>query len=282
MFLANLLTCRPISGNWAAFTAAPTQALNGAACVNPIPRYWTSQVVDIFTDILIFILPQPLVWGLQMSTSKKVGVSAVFAVGAFVLAIGVIRLAIFIEAGKQAAKSYDVTYDQAPTHYWTELECAIAVICACLPTLRVNIFTIIVSKVRSYASNFWLQISGRRQGSKSTSNLSCLDEDGRDASTDTESPFQPASHNNQTISMSTMAVPHHYPVYYDTSAIDLERQGYLESQDYVERQDIQQRQANQHRRDYQQQAFTNFAYVGEPPVQWGVPGPYKQYYQDDS
>lgn len=82
MFLANLLTCRPISGNWGAFTAAPTEAMKGAICVNPVPRYWTSGVVDLFTDIIIFILPQPLVWRLQMSTTKKVGVSAIFAVGA--------------------------------------------------------------------------------------------------------------------------------------------------------------------------------------------------------
>lgn len=82
MFLANIFTCRPISGNWAGFTAAPTEAAENAICVNPIPRYWTSQVLDVFTDILIFVLPQPLVWGLQMSKSKKVGVSAIFAVGA--------------------------------------------------------------------------------------------------------------------------------------------------------------------------------------------------------
>lgn len=90
MFLANLLTCRPISGNWGAFTAAPAEAMKGAICINPVPRYWTSGVLDLFADVVIFILPQPLVWRLQMSTSKKMGVSAIFSVGALYVALTVI------------------------------------------------------------------------------------------------------------------------------------------------------------------------------------------------
>ncbi|KUI72444.1 hypothetical protein VM1G_07440 [Cytospora mali] len=229
MFLANLLTCRPISGNWGAFTAAPAEAMKGAICVNPVPRYWTSGVLDVFTDVVIFILPQPLVWRLQMSTSKKVGVSAIFSVGAFVIAIGAVKIAFFVEAGKAAAHSYDVTYDQAPTLYWTQLECAVAVICACLPTLRVNVFTITVNKLRSYASKVSLRDKGSHPSRRSPASQPSLpqwERHSKDTSTDSKSPFQPAVYKAEAISLSSIDVSQHHPVNNSDSAIYVQREVY--------------------------------------------------------
>lgn len=82
MFLSNLLTCRPISGSWEAFTAAPTEGARKAKCFNPVPKFYVSAICDLVADIIIFIIPQPMIWKLQMPKSRKIGVSAIFVLGA--------------------------------------------------------------------------------------------------------------------------------------------------------------------------------------------------------
>lgn len=146
-----------------------------------------------------------------------------------VIAIGAVKIAFFVQAGKAAANSYDVTYDQAPTLYWTQLECAVAVMCACLPTLRVNVFTITVNKLRSYAS----KVSLRDRGNKPSSNTSASEPSlpqwergSKDASTDTKSPFQPAVYKAEAISLSNFDVSQHHQVNNSDSAIYVQREVY--------------------------------------------------------
>ena len=38
-------------------------------------------ISDVLTDVMILIIPLPIVWKLQMSTKNKVGLSGVFLLG---------------------------------------------------------------------------------------------------------------------------------------------------------------------------------------------------------
>jgi hypothetical protein len=40
-----------------------------------------ASVVNFVSDVIILVLPQKVIWGLHMSTSKKAGVAAIFALG---------------------------------------------------------------------------------------------------------------------------------------------------------------------------------------------------------
>lgn len=82
MFLGNLLTCRPVSGSWEAFTAAPTEGTKKAKCFNPVDKFYVSAICDLVADVIIFIIPQPMIWKLQMPKSRKIEVSAIFVLGA--------------------------------------------------------------------------------------------------------------------------------------------------------------------------------------------------------
>lgn len=50
-------------------------------CVNYNIVAWVHAAINIVQDIIIIVLPIPEVWPLQLTTKKKLGVSAMFGVG---------------------------------------------------------------------------------------------------------------------------------------------------------------------------------------------------------
>lgn len=101
-------------------------------------------------------------------------------------------------------------------------------ICACLPTLRVNVFTITVNKLRSYASKVSLRDRGSNPRIRPSASQPILPQWERESnpSTDTKSPFQPAMYKTEAISLSD--VSQHHPVNNSVSAIYVQREVYQE------------------------------------------------------
>ncbi|KAL8635101.1 MAG: hypothetical protein Q9228_007375 [Teloschistes exilis] len=52
--------------------------------------------ISVFTDFFIILIPLPVIWTLQMSTKKKVGISATFLTGLLVCAASALNLAFRI------------------------------------------------------------------------------------------------------------------------------------------------------------------------------------------
>ena len=65
--------CRPFALNW-------DPELKGH-CGDRIPAYISIAALDIFGDLLILILPIPMIWNLHSSTLKKISLSCIFALG---------------------------------------------------------------------------------------------------------------------------------------------------------------------------------------------------------
>lgn len=53
----------------------------GATCVNTYMLLIGASTINVFSDLLILLIPIFAVWKLHMSTRRKVGLSFVFAVG---------------------------------------------------------------------------------------------------------------------------------------------------------------------------------------------------------
>lgn len=68
-----LFACKPIAGSW--------DPLLKSVCINRGGIYIAQATIGIVTDVLLLVLPIPTVVGLQMNTRKKLGVTAIFAVG---------------------------------------------------------------------------------------------------------------------------------------------------------------------------------------------------------
>jgi len=112
--------CAPVSKAW-----IRTQP---GKCIDLTP-FWTSNAsFSISTDLILLLLPIPLLLKLRIPLGQKLGLIPVFGLGAFVTAISIVRLAPL----RRAADSDDITFDLEGT-MWTILEVNLASICASLP-----------------------------------------------------------------------------------------------------------------------------------------------------
>jgi hypothetical protein len=73
-FFSNLFTCYPITPF--------VEPFYGHKCLNAIAMWYAMSISDLIVDIMILTLPIPLVLQLQLGNKQKVGVLAMFALGA--------------------------------------------------------------------------------------------------------------------------------------------------------------------------------------------------------
>lgn len=73
LVLVVLGTCRPFEKNW--------QFWLPGYCVNKQARDFVAASLNLVTDVFILILPQRVIWKLQMTRRRRIGVSVVFSVG---------------------------------------------------------------------------------------------------------------------------------------------------------------------------------------------------------
>ncbi|KAK6225597.1 hypothetical protein QIS74_01644 [Colletotrichum tabaci] len=106
-------------------------------------NYWNSPInilgwwlanasLHLVTDILIFILPLPLLGMLKLHKPQKLALFASFSLGFLTCAISIIRIITL----PGSLDTVDQTYESTPTTLWTIAELSSAVICCCIPTLR--------------------------------------------------------------------------------------------------------------------------------------------------
>ncbi|KAK4168120.1 hypothetical protein QBC43DRAFT_366631 [Cladorrhinum sp. PSN259] len=99
---------------------------------HPDPVWWTLTYTHIVTDFIIFLLPIPVVVTMSIPFAQKAGLLFVFCVGFFVCLISVLR-AIWLNA---LYLQRDVTWDMTQIANWSSVEINVAVVCACLTTLK--------------------------------------------------------------------------------------------------------------------------------------------------
>ncbi|EER38060.1 conserved hypothetical protein [Histoplasma capsulatum var. duboisii H88] len=107
-------------------------AKSGSCRFQPHIFYLGNAAANVATDVLILLVPIPLVWKLQMPTSKKFLVSSLFLLGTFVCVVSIIRIKFMGEL----ARAKDVTFILVNIFLWSFVEPCIGIVCACLPTLR--------------------------------------------------------------------------------------------------------------------------------------------------
>ncbi|KAG5288856.1 Pth11-like integral membrane protein [Histoplasma capsulatum G186AR] len=123
-----IIACQPISYYW----TQVQDAKSGSCRFQPHIFYLGNAAANVATDVLILLVPIPLVWKLQMPTSKKILVSSLFLLGTFVCVVSIIRIKFMGEL----ARAKDVTFILVNIFLWSFVEPCIGIVCACLPTLR--------------------------------------------------------------------------------------------------------------------------------------------------
>ncbi|KAL2288654.1 hypothetical protein FJTKL_03347 [Diaporthe vaccinii] len=83
------------------------------------------------TDIIILFIPQRVIWELNMSRSRKAGVSFVFALGMAACAASIVRLYYNVVC----ADNPDMTYHMSSMMLTAVGECACAILVLCVPAV---------------------------------------------------------------------------------------------------------------------------------------------------
>ncbi|KAL8633172.1 hypothetical protein Q9189_001072 [Teloschistes chrysophthalmus] len=107
-----------------------TPTLEGR-CIDLGAVFLVSAVTNTVTDISAFLLPLSSIWELQLPRQRKLGVSAVFAVGLFACIASIMRLATSVPL----LHTKDFTYHLSKPFLWALAEITSGVICICAPIL---------------------------------------------------------------------------------------------------------------------------------------------------
>lgn len=121
--LVTIFQCRPIM-------RAFDKTIPGV-CIDTAKFWFANAGFSIATDIIILLLPMPLVWKLEVPTAQKLALVGVFTVGIFAVITSCLRITtldIFATDPDSTWKIENVM--------WTIAEPNVAFVCSCLPILR--------------------------------------------------------------------------------------------------------------------------------------------------
>ncbi|KAL2256213.1 hypothetical protein VTK26DRAFT_2018 [Humicola hyalothermophila] len=162
--LVVIFTCSPIHKFWLPETPG--------RCIPNIPFWYYNAAGNILTDVIIFVLPLPVLTRLNLRKNQKLGLIGVFSLGFFTCAISVIRI-------QYLKLSDDVTWDNVASSCWSISELCSGITCACLPTLRPLLSRFIPgmgSQHSNSRSKYYRRSSGRNLSNGSR--VKSADEDG--------------------------------------------------------------------------------------------------------
>lgn len=122
--LAAFLVCSPLPFYWDA-------TIKGGHCGNEFLSYIITGSINIATDIMVLLLPIPCLAQLELGLCKRLILIATFACGIFTCVVGALRLRAIVLVDFD-----DYTYSIADAMTYSALEPALAIVLACVPTLR--------------------------------------------------------------------------------------------------------------------------------------------------
>ncbi|KAJ8107020.1 hypothetical protein OPT61_g9154 [Boeremia exigua] len=104
-----IFTCVPVAAYWRVTEQA------SAKCVNQPALWYTNASVNIFTDLMVAVIPVRGIWSLQIPKRQKLALLGILTIG---------------------WHQHDSTYFSAPAAYWSSIEANLAIVCASLPALK--------------------------------------------------------------------------------------------------------------------------------------------------
>lgn len=103
----------------------------GGSCINLAQSWLAVGLTNLIEDVLIILLPLPVLWRLKLDTRRKLALSAIFSLGIFIIAVTGVRIKVILEFDPR-----DASYGLGPITFWSILEPLLGVINCCLPVIQ--------------------------------------------------------------------------------------------------------------------------------------------------
>ncbi|KAL7629085.1 hypothetical protein AAE478_000603 [Parahypoxylon ruwenzoriense] len=113
--------CTPVEKNWHRWVPG---TCSDRRAIDVVPA-----IFNFVFDIIILVLPQRVIWSLQMRTCQKIGVSFVFSVGILACIFAAAR----IQASGNINYDSDLTYDIGKVYLWILAESTCTMVVFCVP-----------------------------------------------------------------------------------------------------------------------------------------------------
>jgi hypothetical protein len=79
-----MLQCNPVARAWD--TTLP------GTCVNMTAVFYSHAGINILLDFIVYVMPIPMLWGVNRPLRDRLALIVIFAVGGFVCIMGIVRL----------------------------------------------------------------------------------------------------------------------------------------------------------------------------------------------
>ncbi|KAK8069943.1 hypothetical protein PG994_006559 [Apiospora phragmitis] len=157
LFFSFIFSCNPMSRSW---NVLETEG----SCINQAALYIATAVANIVSDVILFVLPIPLVIKLHMPRMQKIGLFFVFAIGSTTVVTSIIRTAILPGMLNSPDQSWAISF----ATMWIIIEANLLVICGNMTTLR-RFFRHVAPKFVGYSSDGSKGPSGKGPSGKGPS-----------------------------------------------------------------------------------------------------------------
>ncbi|MCJ1225694.1 hypothetical protein MMC12_002343 [Toensbergia leucococca] len=170
-WISTIFQCVPVRKAW--------ETVEGGHCIAQWSWFLGTAIPSLVIDFCILVMPMPILWRLQMNTSRKVWIMGVFLCGYCVIVVSIGRLVTLAKAGSSLES--DLTWSTIPYIEWVQCEGPVSVISVCLP----NIFTL---GKRVYDHGFRSVLGGASTRKETLGSSDTVDNNGNFIRMDTYPP----------------------------------------------------------------------------------------------
>ncbi|KAJ5426752.1 hypothetical protein N7465_001822 [Penicillium sp. CMV-2018d] len=151
--MVNVFQCRPIGAVFLSHLPAD------ANCTDIVTLYLSSSPVNIITDIVILLLPMPLLTKMRLPFKQKIILVITFSFGCFVAVVDVVRIAFLQQAAIsrslevksvhiQNIGGVDFSWYASLSFMWSVVEVNLSIICGCVPSLKPLVTRLVPKLIR--------------------------------------------------------------------------------------------------------------------------------------
>lgn len=136
--LASIFQCAPISDAWSIaaflsqFDGVPGRA-EKPKCYDPSTLWLVSAAVNLFSDVVIMLLPIPALLSLNVPVSKRLALVAIFSIGIMAVVASCVRMWVMALWAESPQNSINFGTDLL---LWGQIETNAGIIAASVPFLR--------------------------------------------------------------------------------------------------------------------------------------------------